>query len=417
MCAELYKNRPEWADVTPVPQDDGGRRIVKIAYSPQFVDANDYMRAVLLKDERSERALDVTSTVLLLNPANYTVWEYRRRILESVSSDLKQELKFVSSLIDEHPKNYQLWHHRQWLIRKLAGEQHGITSDPWALRELDFTASVISDDSKNYHGWQYRRWVVNYFKMPVAGELQYTKALITEDMYNNSAWNHRFVVVTRDEGLTPDVLKREIEFVQNSIRTAPNNESAWNYFYGLLVPAPTITAGSQQRTNSPSSAGRSDADHGDPSQDACQKSPPVRLITLPPPVANLRLMRNFAEDLAAKDMVAADSSALLGFLVEVYTDCLQVRIAQHTGGKNTEQPAAETVDTQSKSVEPTGLVGEVRAEGEALASEEESISDLLELALSTCDRLATEVDRIRANYWRYRARQLTSLASEAGLDS
>lgn len=45
----------------------------------------------------------------------------------------------------------------------------------------------------------------------------------------------------------------------------------------------------------------------------------------------------------------------------------------------------------------------------------ESLNDLLELALFTCDRLATEVDRIRANYWRYRARQLLSIGQEAEL--
>ncbi|KAI4372736.1 hypothetical protein MLD38_010933 [Melastoma candidum] len=66
-------SRPEWSDVTPLPQDDGPRPVVAIAYKDDFREAMDYFRAVYRSDERSPRSLSLTTLVLSLNPANYTV--------------------------------------------------------------------------------------------------------------------------------------------------------------------------------------------------------------------------------------------------------------------------------------------------------------------------------------------------------
>lgn len=95
-------------------------------------DVYDYFRGIVVRQEKSERALQLCTDALTLNAANYTVWHYRwlkclilrytifnhlinlfvfrrRQILKHLNSDLKKEIDYITDVIGEHPKNYQVW--------------------------------------------------------------------------------------------------------------------------------------------------------------------------------------------------------------------------------------------------------------------------------------------------------------------
>nr|CAH7752926.1 unnamed protein product [Callosobruchus chinensis] len=225
----LYRNRPEWKDVTPVKQDDGDEPVVAIDYTEAFEDCYDYFRAILKNKEISERALELTKTAAQFNPANYTVWQYRsfcfrREILKGLNKDLTEELNHIQKVILKHSKNYQVWHHRKVLVEWLGD----------ASQEKYLTETVLAKDAKNYHAWQHRQWVIKTFKL-FDGELEYVDSLISDDVRNNSAWNQRYFVINNTTGFTDEVLDREIDYTLFHIKTVTENESAWNYLRGLLL--------------------------------------------------------------------------------------------------------------------------------------------------------------------------------------
>jgi protein farnesyltransferase/geranylgeranyltransferase type-1 subunit alpha len=74
MTSPPYSTRPEWSDVTPLPQYDGMNPIAPILYTDRYKDATDYFRGILKTGEKSERVLELTEDIIHLNPAHYTAW-------------------------------------------------------------------------------------------------------------------------------------------------------------------------------------------------------------------------------------------------------------------------------------------------------------------------------------------------------
>lgn len=227
-----YADNPAWADITPLPTDDGGPNpLAAIAYSEEYSETMSYLRAVMAINETSERVLDLTEDLIDMNPAHYTVWLYRAQVLFALDSDLRAEIEWLNETALQHQKNYQIWHHRNLVVDRL-GSAEG---------EVEFVERMFEQDAKNYHVWSYRQWLVKRFDLWEDGELEYIEELLKKDVRNNSAWNHRWYIVNGREGAKgvddAQIREREIAFAKQAIELAPQNQSPWNYIRGIIRKA------------------------------------------------------------------------------------------------------------------------------------------------------------------------------------
>ena len=203
-----YAESPEWADVAPIPQDDGENPLAAIAYTETYSEAMSYLRAVMAANEKSERVLELTETVINMNPAHYTVWLYRAQVLFALNADLRKELAWLNPVSLQHLKNYQIWQHRQVIVDKI-GSPDG---------EIDFINEMFEKDAKNYHVWSYRQWLVKRFGLWDKGELEAMEEMLKDDVRNNSAWNHRWYInfgrPSGDEAFQDkEIVQRELKHV------------------------------------------------------------------------------------------------------------------------------------------------------------------------------------------------------------
>ena len=187
-------------DIEPISQveEEDSAAVCTISYPKSFIIAYDYMRGIWKCKEYSQRTLDLTTICLQLNPANYTVWHYRRQILKNLELDTSKEsieidLMLASKLGGTNPKNYQIWYHRRNLLENICGSGGGVAKNNnggddnqqqhddlfkyFVTKELDYIADVLKEDGKNYHAWSYRQWIIITMNDPELWklELQYCK--------------------------------------------------------------------------------------------------------------------------------------------------------------------------------------------------------------------------------------------------
>jgi geranylgeranyl transferase type-2 subunit alpha len=178
----------------------------------------------IAEERYTPETLQQISELLTSNPEYYTVWNCRRRVLQSeftqatatcpdgsaadtITTLIKNDLQFLIPLLRSFPKCYWIWNYRLWLL----SEAKRLLPVPIARRiwqeELALVGKMLSLDSRNFHGWGYRHFVVESLEKLSAEEkpgfsmaqeeFDYAMKLIGANLSYFSAWHYRTKLIQR----------------------------------------------------------------------------------------------------------------------------------------------------------------------------------------------------------------------------
>ncbi|XP_055284342.1 protein prenyltransferase alpha subunit repeat-containing protein 1 isoform X2 [Moschus berezovskii] len=197
----------------------------------------------LNKDE----LIDVTCTLLLLNPDFTTAWNVRRWVLQQLIQEtslpsfmtkgnlgiipaertqqlIREEMEVCGEAAGRYPSNYNAWSHRIWVLQHLAKLDTKILLD-----ELSSTKHWASMHVSDHSGFHYRQFLL--------------KSLISQTVTDGSVLeqsplrSESTVVLPKDEEAVasaeesrvnlPHLLKEEVEFSTDLIDAYPGHETLW----------------------------------------------------------------------------------------------------------------------------------------------------------------------------------------------
>ncbi|GAM84521.1 hypothetical protein ANO11243_025170 [Dothideomycetidae sp. 11243] len=176
-------------------------------------------------------SLTLTTALLSENPEYYSIWNYRRLILQDVFTKelsepqaeaeetppekeisllLKEDLQFVTSMQRINPKVYWMWNHRAWLLGKALEYLPTPIAIQFWTEELGLVTKMLVRDDRNFHGWSYRRIVTDALEelgfrslqskadtATTKQEFTYSDKMVRSNFSNFSAWHHRLQQVRK----------------------------------------------------------------------------------------------------------------------------------------------------------------------------------------------------------------------------
>ncbi|NXQ76301.1 PTAR1 protein, partial [Quiscalus mexicanus] len=159
----------------------------------------------LNKDE----LIDITCTLLLLNPDFTTAWNVRKELILSGTLNPLKDLHLGKLALTKFPKSPETWIHRRWVLQQLIQENslpsHATKGNLGAApverihrlvqEEMNVCSEAAGRYPSNYNAWSHRIWVLQHLaKLTVKvllDELSSTKYWVSMHVSDHSGFHYR----------------------------------------------------------------------------------------------------------------------------------------------------------------------------------------------------------------------------------
>nr|XP_008101507.1 PREDICTED: protein prenyltransferase alpha subunit repeat-containing protein 1 [Anolis carolinensis] len=156
-----------------------------------------------------EELIDITCTLLLLNPDFTTAWNVRKELILSGTLNPVKDLHLGKLALTKFPKSPETWIHRRWVLQQLIQENSLPTLvtkgnleiaptervQRLVKEEMDVCCEAAGRYPSNYNAWSHRIWVLqNLAKLNtkiLLDELSSTKHWVSMHVSDHSGFHYR----------------------------------------------------------------------------------------------------------------------------------------------------------------------------------------------------------------------------------
>ncbi|OQR75269.1 protein prenyltransferase alpha subunit repeat-containing protein 1-like [Tropilaelaps mercedesae] len=194
----------------------------------------------------TDKLIQLTNVLLLLNPELAVAWNHRRRLYLQRNLGLRQELQLSQLALSRKPKTAEAFFHRKWLLGQEM-ENYPLERRQAVLHsELQLCDTMASKYFSNYHAWDYRRHLVREYvegaPLIIESELQRSKDFLQSHVSDHSGMAYRQYILLRVN--SRPLFQTELQFITDLIHTFPGHEALWQHrrfcvlaYLGLLKSA------------------------------------------------------------------------------------------------------------------------------------------------------------------------------------
>ncbi|KAF5906623.1 protein prenyltransferase alpha subunit repeat-containing protein 1, partial [Clarias magur] len=214
--------------------------------------------------------VDITTTVLLLNPDFTTAWNVRKELLQRGVLNPEKDLYLGKLALTKFPKSPETWIHRRWVLQRLQKElceadgrnDYSEHMQRAAHEEMKVCGDAAGRYPSNYNAWSHRIWVLQHLAKGnlkiLHDELSSTRLWVSMHVSDHSGFHYRqFLLKTLlaeldqaqhpnrggsvDEphaDAVPQLCHDEIELCKDLIESYPGHESLWCHSIDMQFPTP-----------------------------------------------------------------------------------------------------------------------------------------------------------------------------------